>query len=193
MKRSSLGSMKGVRQLTRQTIRRLLMKKAKRIPNPWHEPITLRQPLTNHVQNVMTVEDVYAALELPTGPLEVHVASTNEPIKEYTKLLKQWRTGRNLSRIGTAKVGKMVTKSKTGGPWRRIQKRLCVARNFDMYYQKLSLDERNANTDDLQQQYIGQLMYLNNEMKLKRSSLESKEGRREMQKSMVSNSNTLDN
>jgi len=37
----------------------------------------------------MTGEDVYATLELPTGPLEVHVASTGEPIKEYSKLLKQ--------------------------------------------------------------------------------------------------------
>ncbi|KAJ8436040.1 LOW QUALITY PROTEIN: hypothetical protein Cgig2_017508 [Carnegiea gigantea] len=40
----------------------------------------------------MTEEDVYVMLAWPTGPLEVQAASTCEPIKEFVKLLKQWRT-----------------------------------------------------------------------------------------------------
>ncbi|KAJ8433832.1 hypothetical protein Cgig2_028149 [Carnegiea gigantea] len=44
------------------------------------------------------------------------------------------------------------------------------------YWIELSLEEKDEKTDGFQQQYIRQLMQLNKEIKLKRSSLESVEG-----------------
>ncbi|KAJ8428358.1 hypothetical protein Cgig2_002771 [Carnegiea gigantea] len=53
-------------------------------------------------------EDVRATLALAMGPLEVPLASADEPKNKYTKLLELWRRRWNLGRTGPPKVAMMV-------------------------------------------------------------------------------------
>ncbi|KAJ8422110.1 LOW QUALITY PROTEIN: hypothetical protein Cgig2_011153 [Carnegiea gigantea] len=129
------------------------------------DPTSNKLKLSDNRILEITEKDVHTTLILLMGPLEVRLASAFEPKNEYTKHLEQWCTRWNLSRTGAPKEDGR-TNSTQRRPWIRIQKRLC----------ELSLEERDAKTDGFPQQYIGQLMQLNNVIKMKRSSLESMEG-----------------
>ncbi|KAJ8436050.1 hypothetical protein Cgig2_017518 [Carnegiea gigantea] len=150
--------------------------------------------------NDLIKEDVYAMFALPMSLLEVQAASTCEPTTEHTKPVKRRRT-----RTGATKVRKMVEKIlERGDHGEQFQRDFVlhiistsIIRNslYDVQTNtyscgesqafyifgvvELSLEKKDAKTDGFQQQYIGQLMLLNKEIKIKRSFAESMEGERQ--------------
>ncbi|KAJ8433847.1 hypothetical protein Cgig2_028164 [Carnegiea gigantea] len=127
-----------------------------------------------------------------------------DPTNEYTKLLKQWRERLNLRRTGTLKVGKIVERILEGGDHREEFQRdiglyiisTCIIEsiNADSFFTMSSGMEtklhqifwRTIHRKEMQRPMgpnsnpFGQLMQLNEEIKMKRSSLESMEEERQL-------------
>ncbi|KAJ8436057.1 hypothetical protein Cgig2_017525 [Carnegiea gigantea] len=202
MKTSFSESMERVGQLTGNNIRRLFKKaklnckrnrhtwpqKTECIPNLWHQPMALRQPLRNHLQRVAVTENLqYKGLliQLRTGTTKVG--------KMVEKILERGDHGEEIQRdfvlhiISTTIIRSMNGDCFVGTLKLFMDMNQIPDYNWHAYLLmtsliflvELSLVKRDAKTDGFQQQYIRQLMQLNKEIKMKRSFAESIEGERD--------------